>query len=585
MPPGVRLPPPNRSPALASKHGTARHVSVRSHPRLVRTNAGRIAAPARSPIRIRGRPVTRECCDNACCFGTCYGEELCCATNNRGTAAPSNRICEISSGPECCLYSDECCTIDGCCATTCYGGADGESYCCDAANYCPGGSESPELCCTGDTPIKCACGTNANTCIADTDAACCVDADCDTPPSGSSPCAVGTCVANVCQYTDCNAETEICCPDNLGVYACRVGDECCLTNETCADTCEACVNFVCVDDPVTFPCGPANDPDKYCCPGSNYSICCGASQFECCGVDAATGVTRECDADGKCCEAGTPYFCAGSNTCCSAPCVTFGEAEYCCPPGRGRICDGADSFVCCPNGQECSDDGECCPAGTVAAATHVAQPGTSAAPTRPAPTATAARRSGNATPMANAARPAARSAPATAAAARLRSAVTASVWPPTSNAAAPKTPATVSAKPAVNGACVDDQDKCFGACGVCVDGTCQGDESLCLNCEICRFNPAHQHRHLRRHLHRLRRLPRDRHRLRTAPACRINTECLSCQVCRLDAMTARRHLLRQLPGLRQLHRRSNRRRHLCSGQRPVPGRRGLLRRRTGRLRL
>ena len=27
-----------------------------------------------------------ECCDNACCFGTCYGEELCCPTNAAGTA-------------------------------------------------------------------------------------------------------------------------------------------------------------------------------------------------------------------------------------------------------------------------------------------------------------------------------------------------------------------------------------------------------------------------------------------------------------------------------------------------------------------
>src|SRR5688572_16146533 len=27
-------------------------------------------------------PGHSECCDNACCFGICYGEELCCAETN-----------------------------------------------------------------------------------------------------------------------------------------------------------------------------------------------------------------------------------------------------------------------------------------------------------------------------------------------------------------------------------------------------------------------------------------------------------------------------------------------------------------------
>ena len=246
----------------------------------------------------------------------------------------------------------------------CFGGPVNEDFCCPAADYCPGATEENDLCCGGNT-VCCGAGTNANECIDPSNPATCrVDADCDTPPAGSTPCVVGDCVNNVCVYTDCNSSTEECCPNTQGVYACRVGDECCLTNADCADTCEACVNFVCVDDPVTFPCGPRTDPDKYCCPSSNYSICCGATQFECCGRDTAAGVPRECDADGKCCEIGTPYFCAGSNTCCSAPCVDFDETEYCCPRGRGRVCDGAEDFVCCPNGQECSSDGECCAAGS-----------------------------------------------------------------------------------------------------------------------------------------------------------------------------------------------------------------------------
>ncbi len=429
-----------------------------------------------------------ECCDQACCFGTCYGEELCCATNNRGTAAPSNRICPLSTGPECCLFSDECCTVDGCCATTCFGGADGESFCCDTANYCPGGTTSPELCCTGATPIKCACGTNANACIADSDAACCVNSDCDTPPDGFSQCAVGVCTNHVCSYTDC-AAGSICCPNNLGVYACRVGDECCLTNTDCADTCEACVNFVCVDDPVTFPCGPASDPDKFCCPSSNYSICCGATQFECCGRDAATGVTRECDADGKCCEAGTPYFCAGSNTCCVAPCVVFGETEYCCPPGRGRVCDGADSFVCCPNAQECSTDGECCAAGTVScaddccAASNICCANAAGADGECCPTATQCNTDGECCPAGS-----------TVCAGACCSGTTPQCCNGICVAASveccsAQDPCDGECESCVNGACIDNDQLCPGLCSICVDGTCQGDDALCLSCEICQFNP------------------------------------------------------------------------------------------------
>ena len=38
--------------------------------------AGSIPAP---------QPGHSECCDQACCIGTCYGEELCCPTNNRSS--------------------------------------------------------------------------------------------------------------------------------------------------------------------------------------------------------------------------------------------------------------------------------------------------------------------------------------------------------------------------------------------------------------------------------------------------------------------------------------------------------------------
>lgn len=302
-----------------------------------------------------GAPGYSTCCDNACCQGTCYGEERCCATNARpGGLDPTNRICHTTLGDVCCPYRDVCCLVDGCCETVCTSGASGVDSCCPVEDFCPGGSESADRCCTGAT-ICCDGGTDHNACVdLSQPAQCCIDSDCDTPPSGSTHCVVGTCVDHICRYTDCNAATEVCCPDNAGVYACRVGDECCLTSETCADTCEACVGFVCVDDPNTFPCGPENDPDKFCCPETNFNLCCGATQYECCGLDTATGVTRQCDADGKCCEAATPYFCADSNACCAQPCTHTGGKDICCQASEFG-CNGQ----CCPDADTCCD-GACC---------------------------------------------------------------------------------------------------------------------------------------------------------------------------------------------------------------------------------
>src|SRR5215204_5548435 len=63
-----------------------------------------------------------ECCDNACCFGLCYGEELCCPTGRT--------FCEATG--ECCPADQPyCCGAGGCCATPCCETAAG-STCCEA---------------------------------------------------------------------------------------------------------------------------------------------------------------------------------------------------------------------------------------------------------------------------------------------------------------------------------------------------------------------------------------------------------------------------------------------------------------------
>jgi hypothetical protein len=51
-----------------------------------------------------------ECCDNACCFGTCYGEELCCPTNlTSGDGPPASFVCKGANGPNCCAAEQSCC--------------------------------------------------------------------------------------------------------------------------------------------------------------------------------------------------------------------------------------------------------------------------------------------------------------------------------------------------------------------------------------------------------------------------------------------------------------------------------------------
>ena len=55
-------------------------------------------------------PAYSECCDNACCFGHCYGEELCCEF--------PLVFCEAQN--ECCTPDKhQCCGAEGCCDHEC----------------------------------------------------------------------------------------------------------------------------------------------------------------------------------------------------------------------------------------------------------------------------------------------------------------------------------------------------------------------------------------------------------------------------------------------------------------------------------
>lgn len=50
-----------------------------------------------------------ECCDNACCFGTCSGEAFCCPTNNRSVSGQTlPPLASVCANGECCLLPKVC---------------------------------------------------------------------------------------------------------------------------------------------------------------------------------------------------------------------------------------------------------------------------------------------------------------------------------------------------------------------------------------------------------------------------------------------------------------------------------------------
>ena len=135
------------------------------------------------------------CCGSTCCYGACYGDNLCCE---------SPRVfCGLSS--TCCQPGAKCCDNGG----ECYDTSKGE--CCYDSD-CPSGGK----CCPG---LGCVSGPNA----------CCSDSDC---PSGdicteNNTCCHATCTSGLCHLDGCG---RICpCPDGLT----------CLGNGTCAKACEA----------------------------------------------------------------------------------------------------------------------------------------------------------------------------------------------------------------------------------------------------------------------------------------------------------------------------------------------------------
>jgi hypothetical protein len=354
-------------------------------------------------------PTHSECCDNACCFGTCYGEELCCPTNDRSAGEfpipPTHKICESAvNGTECCELDAPCCEVDGCCDTVCWAG---NAFCCSQEAFCPGGGSVEDVCCVNEGDQLFACcngGTDARVCYdTSVDGACCTDADCN------DPCLVCNAATNICEPR-CDAENEVCCTEQAGPGVCvtgecclgapcpNMGDLCCLTPEgtqcldveVCPDECDCPEGTTCCRESATAPvicvlgdscacdnfCGPietdANNGSYYCCTEPDYTICCDGPESECCGGPAG----RQCQPNGHCCEAATPLYCPGDGSiepsCCATACNPLNGA--CTPSDACQTAENCDACEVCQMGlcQPCEAVGlECCSDGVCREACEV----------------------------------------------------------------------------------------------------------------------------------------------------------------------------------------------------------------------
>ncbi len=127
-------------------------------------------------------PAGAQCCDNACCYGTCYGPELCCPS--------AQEWCDVTG--ECCAAGEICCPGVGC--------------------------RAPENCCIpscdGSTCGSDGCG---GTCSC-ADGKVCDQGSCICP-SGTITCSDGACRV-CCDYSNQSAECASTQGGDAGCWAC-----------------------------------------------------------------------------------------------------------------------------------------------------------------------------------------------------------------------------------------------------------------------------------------------------------------------------------------------------------------------------
>ena len=235
-----------------------------------------------------------ECCDNACCFGYCYGEELCCEF--------PREFCPITG--ECCASGVDCCANDGCCPNGACVTSQGAERCCPSDQYCPGDVRAADLCCPAGS-LCCGAGTAGRLCVDPAVGGCCQDSDC--PAVGT---ACGACVDHQCVASPCGA-CEACFAGEC-VECVLAGYGCCNNDDVCVECCssEQCGPYFDCDLYICEPCEvegrvPCGEPPCIEGPGNRFNCCC-----EACGTDADCGSCQVCFEGGcrNCEEVGLECF-------------------------------------------------------------------------------------------------------------------------------------------------------------------------------------------------------------------------------------------------------------------------------------
>ncbi len=238
-------------------------------------------------------PGHSECCDNACCFGACYGEELCCPYPRAfcpitGECCPEGWTCCPDAG---CLPPGQCCTALDCAYQTCQA-----AICTDArqCSYVPDCSAEPG-CCQAEV---------------------CFRSDCT---------AEGTCAEPEFDCTYNNNGEQNCCEDGL---TCQLDGSCvCVPNcngtcggpDGCGGTCECASGSFCNGAGICRACGTCAPPYATCGSSSACRVHCSAAGEEVCvdgslPCDASPGCTVDSD-----CTDG--FACVGPGCCGAKLCL------------------------------------------------------------------------------------------------------------------------------------------------------------------------------------------------------------------------------------------------------------------------
>lgn len=285
-----------------------------------------------NPTGIPDTPNYSECCDNACCYGHCYGEELCCEYPLVFCAAQN----------ECCGPSDnQCCGSMGCCDHACCPAPGGGSACCegDTPKCCPDDSCIPEDGCCTDAD----CGGGCQSCIGHV----CTD-DRSNCPNGVDGCY--DCVSDVCQKNTAYCSDGDDCTSDLCSDEGFCSNPFSCTSDSCCDDGDACTNNVC--DTGSGVCSnPFYCTSDGCC-DSDHKCKDGACVPKCVGDGSG------CDSDDDCCEGscwdlptgGVCFVCLPDFTPCAAIPVP-GACDHCCNYAMGVICSPIE--VCWPESTPC----------------------------------------------------------------------------------------------------------------------------------------------------------------------------------------------------------------------------------------